>query len=220
MLIAQRPLKGRWRGNCHPGELGTALRKLGFRRERRWRGSPGHSLAPHRRDAAAGARNSDDPPRSLVPAPDPRRQQERPTVERQQQQQHGRGLQLVERKIRHGRRFLLQQALAGTGDGAGNSTRGAGSWTKGCGRGWPTAPPPRSATPPTPRSGSSSKAEPTSKTRRLRMYSSGRKRGRAPRGSLERLSQTWMIAGRSSRLGFPPPLTATRVRWPASTSSR
>jgi hypothetical protein len=29
-------LRGRWRGNCHPGELGTALRKLGFKRERRW----------------------------------------------------------------------------------------------------------------------------------------------------------------------------------------
>jgi hypothetical protein len=29
-------LRGRWRGNRHPGELGTALRKLGFKRERRW----------------------------------------------------------------------------------------------------------------------------------------------------------------------------------------
>jgi hypothetical protein len=34
----QASLRGRWRGNCHPGELGTALRKLGFRRERRWDG--------------------------------------------------------------------------------------------------------------------------------------------------------------------------------------
>jgi hypothetical protein len=32
----QASLRGRWRGNCHPGELGTALRKLGFKRERRW----------------------------------------------------------------------------------------------------------------------------------------------------------------------------------------
>jgi hypothetical protein len=32
----QASLKGRWRGTCHPGELGTALRKLGFRRERKW----------------------------------------------------------------------------------------------------------------------------------------------------------------------------------------
>jgi hypothetical protein len=32
----QASLRGRWRGNCHPGELGTALRKLGFERERRW----------------------------------------------------------------------------------------------------------------------------------------------------------------------------------------
>ncbi len=32
----QASLRGRWRGNCHPGELGTALRKLGFTRQRRW----------------------------------------------------------------------------------------------------------------------------------------------------------------------------------------
>jgi hypothetical protein len=32
----QASLRGRWRGNCHPGELGMALRKLGFKRERRW----------------------------------------------------------------------------------------------------------------------------------------------------------------------------------------
>jgi hypothetical protein len=32
----QASLRGRWRGNCHPGELGIALRKLGFKRERRW----------------------------------------------------------------------------------------------------------------------------------------------------------------------------------------
>jgi hypothetical protein len=35
----QTSLRGRWRGNCHPGELGTALRKLGFRRERHYHGS-------------------------------------------------------------------------------------------------------------------------------------------------------------------------------------
>jgi hypothetical protein len=32
----QASLRGRWRGNCHPGELGTALRKLGLKRVRRW----------------------------------------------------------------------------------------------------------------------------------------------------------------------------------------
>jgi hypothetical protein len=37
----QVSLRGRWRGNCHPGELGTALRKLGFKRERRWHGGSG-----------------------------------------------------------------------------------------------------------------------------------------------------------------------------------
>jgi hypothetical protein len=31
----------RWRGHCHPGELGAALRKLGFKRERRWRDASG-----------------------------------------------------------------------------------------------------------------------------------------------------------------------------------
>jgi hypothetical protein len=37
----QASLRGRWRGNCHPGELGMALRKLGFKRERRWHGATG-----------------------------------------------------------------------------------------------------------------------------------------------------------------------------------
>jgi hypothetical protein len=37
----QTSLRGRWRGNCHPGELGTALRKLGFKRERRWHDKDG-----------------------------------------------------------------------------------------------------------------------------------------------------------------------------------
>jgi hypothetical protein len=37
----QTSLHGRRRGNCHPGELGNALRKLGFKVERRWRGDGG-----------------------------------------------------------------------------------------------------------------------------------------------------------------------------------
>jgi hypothetical protein len=37
----QTSLRGRWRGNCHPGELGNALRKLSFKRERRGRGEGG-----------------------------------------------------------------------------------------------------------------------------------------------------------------------------------
>ena len=37
----QERVRGRWRGNCHPGELGTALRRMGFTRERRWRGGEG-----------------------------------------------------------------------------------------------------------------------------------------------------------------------------------
>jgi hypothetical protein len=37
----QASLTGKWRGTCHPGELGTALRKLGFKRERRWSGDYG-----------------------------------------------------------------------------------------------------------------------------------------------------------------------------------
>jgi hypothetical protein len=32
----QAALRGRWRNTCHPGELGSALRKLGFSRVRRW----------------------------------------------------------------------------------------------------------------------------------------------------------------------------------------
>jgi hypothetical protein len=37
----QASLRGRSRGNCHPGELGNALRKRGFKRVRRWRGDGG-----------------------------------------------------------------------------------------------------------------------------------------------------------------------------------
>ncbi len=37
----QKQLKGRWRGSCHPGELGSALRKLGYTRVRKWSGCDG-----------------------------------------------------------------------------------------------------------------------------------------------------------------------------------
>jgi hypothetical protein len=33
----QKTLRGRHRGHGHPGEIGAALRKLGFKRDRRWR---------------------------------------------------------------------------------------------------------------------------------------------------------------------------------------
>ena len=39
----QASLKGRWRGSCHPGELGMALRKLGYERRRNWTGGGGFS---------------------------------------------------------------------------------------------------------------------------------------------------------------------------------
>jgi hypothetical protein len=29
-------LAGKWRGKCHPGELGVALRRLGYVRRRNW----------------------------------------------------------------------------------------------------------------------------------------------------------------------------------------
>ena len=32
----RRLLSGKWRGNCHPGELGAAFRKLGYQRRRNW----------------------------------------------------------------------------------------------------------------------------------------------------------------------------------------
>jgi hypothetical protein len=31
-------LAGKWRGKCHPGELGIALRRLGYERRRKWSG--------------------------------------------------------------------------------------------------------------------------------------------------------------------------------------
>jgi len=36
LSVLQTSLRGRWRGTCHPGELGTALRKLGYKRRRQW----------------------------------------------------------------------------------------------------------------------------------------------------------------------------------------
>jgi hypothetical protein len=37
----QASLRGRWRGNAHPGEIGRALRRLGFERRRDWGGADG-----------------------------------------------------------------------------------------------------------------------------------------------------------------------------------
>lgn len=37
----QTALRGRWRGSCHPGELGAALRKLGYVRKRDWSSEEG-----------------------------------------------------------------------------------------------------------------------------------------------------------------------------------
>src|ERR1700730_17757946 len=37
----QASLRVLGRGNCHPGELGIALRKLGFTRQRRWHDGSG-----------------------------------------------------------------------------------------------------------------------------------------------------------------------------------
>ncbi len=37
----QASLRGRWRGNAHPGEIGRALRRLGFERRRDWSGADG-----------------------------------------------------------------------------------------------------------------------------------------------------------------------------------
>ena len=37
LVSLQASLRGRWRGNAHPGDLGAALRRLGFKRRRQWR---------------------------------------------------------------------------------------------------------------------------------------------------------------------------------------
>jgi hypothetical protein len=41
LTALQASLKGRRRRNCHPGELGAAMRRLGFERRRNWRGGQG-----------------------------------------------------------------------------------------------------------------------------------------------------------------------------------
>ena len=39
LATLQTSLRGRWRGNAHPGEIGRALRRLGCERRRNWRGA-------------------------------------------------------------------------------------------------------------------------------------------------------------------------------------
>ena len=41
LTTLQTSLRGRWRGNAHPGDIGRALRRLGFERRRNWRGTDG-----------------------------------------------------------------------------------------------------------------------------------------------------------------------------------
>jgi hypothetical protein len=41
LAALQTSLRGRSRGNCHPGELGAAMRRLGFERQRNWSGVDG-----------------------------------------------------------------------------------------------------------------------------------------------------------------------------------
>jgi hypothetical protein len=41
LATLQSSLRGKWRGNAHPGEIGSALRKLGFVRKRQWHDSLG-----------------------------------------------------------------------------------------------------------------------------------------------------------------------------------
>ena len=41
LSVLRGMLAGKWRGNCHPGELGVALRKLGYARRRNWSESQG-----------------------------------------------------------------------------------------------------------------------------------------------------------------------------------
>ena len=54
----QARLKGRGRGSCHPGELGAALRKAGFVRERKWSDDDGFRALWFRRPASAEIRPS------------------------------------------------------------------------------------------------------------------------------------------------------------------
>jgi hypothetical protein len=41
LATLQSSLRGKWRGNAHPGEVGDALRKLGLSRKRSWHGTGG-----------------------------------------------------------------------------------------------------------------------------------------------------------------------------------
>ena len=47
---------GRWRGNCHPGELATALSKLSLKREQRWHDESGFQAVWRRQRKVAQVR--------------------------------------------------------------------------------------------------------------------------------------------------------------------
>ena len=55
----QASLWGRWRGNCHPGELGSSLRKLDFKRERRWHNEGGFQAVWRSKDNSGNVRGAD-----------------------------------------------------------------------------------------------------------------------------------------------------------------
>ena len=51
----QASLRGRSKGRAHPGEIGEALRRAGYRRERKWRGDDGCFKAAPEAQFSAGA---------------------------------------------------------------------------------------------------------------------------------------------------------------------
>jgi hypothetical protein len=52
----QASLRGRWRGNCHPGKLGMALRRLSFTRQRRWHDEGGFQAVWRKQGSVAQVR--------------------------------------------------------------------------------------------------------------------------------------------------------------------
>ena len=61
----RRLLLGKWRGNCHPGELGAALRKLGFVRRRNWSDAEGGFRTWWFKSLEAGPKDTKDSLRSV-----------------------------------------------------------------------------------------------------------------------------------------------------------
>ena len=67
LATLQCSLRGRWRGKCHPGDLGAALRTMGFLRRRQWAHGAGFRATWFPPASSGGTRVPSEGRRAVVP---------------------------------------------------------------------------------------------------------------------------------------------------------